>query len=58
MITSPAKTAEPTGMPFGVCVDLDGPKEPCVSWGPEPSMRRSNFEGKGRPIVKYRDSLP
>jgi len=38
--------------------DLGGPKEPCIRWGSRSPMGRGNFEGgKGRPIVKYRDSL-
>jgi len=28
-------------------VDLGGPRELFVGWGPDPSMRRVNFEGKG-----------
>jgi len=31
--------------------------EPCIRWGPDPQIGRSNFKGKKwRPIVKYRDS--
>ena len=38
--------------------NLGGPREPCIRWGPEPPMARGNFDGrKGRPIVKYRDTL-
>ena len=34
------------------------PKEPCIRWGSRSPMGRGNFEGgKGRPIVKYRDTL-
>jgi len=39
--------------------DLDRPKEPCVTWGSDPSMGRANFEGgKQRSFVNYSDSLP
>ena len=32
--------------------------ESCVRWGPDIPMGRGNFEGgKGRPTVKYRDTL-
>jgi len=54
---SPAKTAEPTEMPFSV-VDSGGPKEPrsLLAGGPDPPMARDNFKwGKGRPIVKYKE---
>jgi len=35
-----------------------GPKNCVLDGGPDPPMGRGNFEGrKGRPIVKYRDSL-
>ena len=27
-------------------VDLGGPKEPCIRWGPDPDTWSSNFEGK------------
>jgi len=38
--------------------DSGGPKEPCIRWGSDLPMGRGNFEGvKGRPIVKYRDTL-
>ena len=38
--------------------DLGGPGEPCIRWGPDPSMGRGKFFGEyGRPIVKYRDTL-
>ena len=35
-------------------VDSSGPKEPSIRWGSIPTQR-CNFEGKWRPIVKYRD---
>ena len=31
-------------------VDLDGPKESCIRWGPDPPMGRGSFGGKGRPL--------
>jgi len=37
--------------------DSGGPKEPCIRWGSRSPMGRGNFEGKGRLIVKYRDTL-
>jgi len=38
--------------------DSGGPMEPCIRWGPDLPVGRDNFEeGKGRPIVKYRDTL-
>jgi len=32
-------------------------KEPYIGWGPDALMLRGNFEGKGWPIVKYKDML-
>jgi len=37
--------------------DLGGPREPSIRWGPDPRMAMDNFEGKGCPIVNYRDTL-
>ena len=38
--------------------NLGGPGEPCIRWGPDPTMGRGKFFGEnGRPIVKYRDTL-
>ena len=34
-VVSRAKMAEPMEMPFGL-LDLVGPKEPFVLWGPDP----------------------
>jgi len=41
-------------------VDWSGPKEPCISWGPDPSWEEAILrgEGEGRPIVKHVDLLP
>ena len=38
-------------------MDLGGPREPCIRWGPDPPMGRGNFEGERVSIVKYRDTL-
>jgi len=54
---SPAKTAEPIEMPFGLWT-LVGPRDHILDGGPDPPMGRGNFEGgKGRLIIKYRDTL-
>jgi len=38
--------------------DSGGPKELCIRWRFRSPMGNGNFErGKGRPIVKYRDTL-
>jgi len=38
--------------------DSGGPKEPCIRWGSRSPMERGNFkEGRGGPLVKYRDTL-
>jgi len=34
-----------------------GPGNHVLDGGPDPPMGRSNFEGEGRPVVKYRDTL-
>ena len=52
-----AKTAEPIWMPCGLWAEM-GPRNHVLYGGPDPPMRMSNFEGKGQPIVKYRDALP
>ena len=55
---SPAKTAEPIEMPFGLrtCV---GPRDHVLDGGSDPPIGRRKFLGEnGRPIVKYRDFLP
>ena len=32
-------------------MDLGGPREPCIRWGPDPPMGRGNFEGeRGVPL--------
>jgi len=56
-LVSPAKTAELIEMPFGLRTRV-GPGNHVLDGGPDPPMGRGNFEGgKGRPIVKYRDTL-
>jgi len=38
--------------------DLCGPREPCIRWGcRSPYWKGQFWGGKGRPIVKYRDTL-
>jgi len=52
-LVSPAKTATPIQMPFGLRTQV-GPRNHVGSIFP---MGRGNFEGrKGHPIVKYRDT--
>jgi len=52
-IISSAKMAEPIEMPFGMWTE--GTIK--LRWGPDPRAR-GILRRKGRPIVKYRDSLP
>ena len=55
--SSPAKTAAPIELPFGLrtCV---GPGNHVLDGGTDAPMRRGKFLGEnGRPIVKYRDTL-
>ena len=33
-----------------------GPREPCIRWGPGPPWEGAILRGKGRPIVKYKDT--
>jgi len=40
-------------------VDSDGPKKVCIRWRFRSPTRKGHFEGqKGRPVVRYRESLP
>jgi len=56
-LASPAKTAETIKMPSGLWTGV-GLGNHVFDGGPDPPMGRGNFEeGKGRPIVKYRDTL-
>jgi len=51
------KTAAPIELPFGLKTWV-GPGNHVLDEGPDPPMRRGKFFGeKGRPIVKYRDTL-
>ena len=53
-LVSPAKTAE---APFGLRTWV-GPRNHVLSGSLDPHMGRAKFEGaKGRPIIKYRDTL-
>jgi len=54
---SHAKTAEPIEMQFGLRTRV-GLRNHVLDGGPDDSHGKGNFEGKGRPIVKYRDTLP
>jgi len=55
-LVSPVKTAQPIEMPFGLTT-LVGPGNHVLVGGPDPPMRRGNFGGMRRRIVKYRDTL-
>jgi len=57
-VVSPSKTAEPIEMHAVWVVGSGELKKPCIVRGPDPLIRRGNFRGKGRPIVKYRDLKP
>jgi len=52
---NPAKTAESIEMPFGLWTQVG--RGTMYSMGFRYPMGRSNFGGKGRHIVKYRDLL-
>jgi len=54
-LVSPAKTAEPIDMSFGLWTRM-GPKESCVRWGPDPPWEGAMF-GERAPIVKYTEFL-
>jgi len=53
---SPAETVELIEMPFGLRTRV-GPRNKILDEGSDFPMGRGNFEGEGRPIVKYRDTL-
>jgi len=55
-LVSPAKTTELIEMPFGIRTWV-GPGNHVLDGSPDPPMGSGNFEGKGRPIVKYRETL-
>jgi len=53
---SPAKTAEPIKMPFGVWI---GSRNHVLDGGRDPCMGRGNFKAaRRRSAVKYSDALP
>jgi len=56
IVVSPAKTAEPIEMPFGLRT-LVGPENHVLDDGTDLPVGRGNFEGKLCPIGKYRDTL-
>ena len=56
-LVSPAKTAAPIELPFGLRTWVD-PRNHALDGGPDPPVGRGKFLGEnGRPIVKYRDTL-
>jgi len=52
---SPAKTAQPIKMPFGLRTGV-GPRNHVLDAGPYPLSEVAIWRGKGVPIVKYRTS--
>jgi len=56
-LVSPAKTAEPIEMPFGLRTWV-GTMDHILDGGSDPPTGRGKFLGEnGRPIVKYKDIL-
>ena len=56
-LVSPAKTAEAIELPFGFRTRV-GSRNHVLDGGPDHPMERGNFQGgKGRPIVKYKNTL-
>jgi len=55
-LVSPAKTAGPIEMPFGLRTWV-GPRNHVLDWGPDPPCKGAILRGKGSLIVKCRDSL-
>jgi len=56
-LVSPAEMTEPIEMLFELRTRVS-PENHVLDGGPDPPMGRGNFEwGKGRPVVKYRDTL-
>jgi len=54
---SPAKTAAPIELPFGLRTRVD-PGNHVLDGGPDSPMGRGKVLGEnGRPIVKYRDTV-
>ena len=55
--SEPYKNAAPIEMLFGLRTPVD-PRNHVLDGGPDPPPTgRSNFDGKWRPVVKYRDTL-
>jgi len=52
---SPAKMAEPRDAAW--VEDLGAQRTMYQMGHPDPPMGRGNFNGEGRPIVRYRDTL-
>jgi len=48
--------AEPIKMPFGLRTQA-GPENHILDRGPDPPREAALLTGKGRPIVKHRDTL-
>jgi len=48
-LESPAKTAEPVEMPFGLRTRV-GPGNHLLDGGPDPPMGRGNFGERGAPL--------
>jgi len=56
-LVSPAKTAEPIEMPYGLRSRVD-PGNHILDGGPDPPQWEGTIlRRKGHPIVKYRDTL-
>jgi len=55
-IVSPAKTAEPTEMPFGLWTQV-GPRNHVLDGGQDPPCKGQFWGGKRVAIVKYKDTL-
>jgi len=53
---SPAKTAEPTEIPFELRT-LVGPRYHVLDESPDPPWEGAILSGERAPIVKYRDTL-
>ena len=51
-IVSPAKTAEPIEMAFGLWTRL-GPRNHVLDGSPNPPLEGTILRGEGQPIVKY-----
>ena len=56
-VVSPAKTAEPIEMPFGLITRV-GPRNHVLDGSQNSPSEGAILEGKGRPIVKYMKCRP